>query len=214
MSATQTRGLRADAERNRRRLLDAAAHVFHEEGLEASVATIARRAEVGQGTVFRHFPSKDDLIAAVFVDRVAALAEAVEGALDEADSGEAFRRVLETACATHAHDRFLREAAERGIAARPEVKTQKRRLTAGLAKLVTRAQEDGTVRADVSVQDIPFLINAIASAAGPLANAFPDLWQRYLAIVLDGLRPGCQPLPVDVPTPQAVERALGRLGCA
>jgi AcrR family transcriptional regulator len=210
----QTRGLRADAERNRRRLLDAAAHVFAEQGLDASVAVIAQRAEVGQGTLFRRFPSKDDLIAAVFVDRLTALAEVAESGLAEADSGSTFRQILETACSMHAGDRFLREAAERGIAACPEVKLQKRRLTAALAELVTRAQADGALRADLSVQDIPFLINAVASAAGPLADAFPDLWRRYLAIVLDGLRPGCQPLPLDVPTPRAVERALGRLGCA
>lgn len=214
MSTTPTRHLRADAERNRRRLLDAAAEVFAQEGLDASIAAIAQRAGVGQGTVFRRFPSKDDLIAAVFVDRMAALAEAAETALVEDDAGRAFRRIFETACAVYARDRFLREAAERGIAARPEVKTQKRRLMTAITELLARAQRDGALRADLSAQDIPFLINAIASASGPLAVAFPELWRRYLAVVLDGLRPGSGSLPVDVPSPQAVERALGRLGCA
>jgi AcrR family transcriptional regulator len=67
---TDTRPLRADAERNRRRLIDAAVEVFAERGLEASTAEIARRAGVGQGTVFRRFPTKDDLVAAIVVDRL------------------------------------------------------------------------------------------------------------------------------------------------
>ena len=70
-----TRPLRADAERNRKRLLDAAAAVFAEHGLEASTAEIARRAGVGHGTVFRRFPTKDDLVAAIVVDRLGEITE-------------------------------------------------------------------------------------------------------------------------------------------
>ena len=108
---TETRPLRADAERNRKRLLDAAAEVFAEHGLEASTAEIARRAGVGQGTVFRRFPTKDDLVAAIVVDRLVEITERrARAGRRPAAGGRACWRSWPSSRSMHVRDRGLIEA--------------------------------------------------------------------------------------------------------
>ncbi|QDY11267.1 TetR family transcriptional regulator [Micromonospora sp. HM134] len=195
---TSTRPLRADAARNRELLLAAAADEFAERGLDASVADIARRAGVGKGTVFRHFATKDDLIAAIVLDRIHALNTVGDRLLDAADPGAALLEFLTVA----AHQRqqrdlsFLQEAGELNA----EVTQVRSQMFDTVHTLVDRAREHGAVRADVTGTDVILLMCAPNYVTSYVPDAPPDLWQRYLAIIFDGLRPeGAHPLPHPPP---------------
>jgi AcrR family transcriptional regulator len=192
------RPLRADAARNRELLLAAAADEFAEHGLEASVADIARRAGVGKGTVFRHFATKDDLLAAIVLDRIDALNMVGERLLGAADPGAALLEFLTVA----AHQRqqldlsFLQEAGELN----PEVTRVRTQMFQTVHSLVERAHKQGSVRADVTGADVILLMCAPNYVTSYVPDAPPDLWQRYLAIIFDGLRPeGAHPLPHPPP---------------
>jgi AcrR family transcriptional regulator len=196
---TSTRPLRADAARNRELLLVAAADEFAERGLDASVADIARRAGVGKGTVFRHFATKDDLIAAIVLDRIDALNAVGERLLEATDPGAALLEFLTVA----AHQRqqrdlsFLQGASDLN----PEVTRVRAQMFQTVHTLVDRAREHGAVRADVTGTDVILLMCAPNYVTSYVPDASPDLWQRYLAIIFDGLRPqGAHPLPQPPPT--------------
>jgi AcrR family transcriptional regulator len=192
------RPLRADAVRNRRLLLAAAADEFAEHGLDASVADIARRAGVGKGTVFRHFPTKDDLIAAILIDRMDALHRLGERLIDADDAGEALREFL-TAAARQRQERDLSFLAE-ASASMPEVTEARDRMLDTLDRLVERARARNAVRPDITGTDVFLLMCAPNYVAGYVPNASPHLWRRYLAVIFDGLRPeGAHTLPAEPP---------------
>jgi AcrR family transcriptional regulator len=190
--------LRADAARNRKLLLAAAADEFAERGLDASVADIARRAGVGKGTVFRHFTTKDDLLAAIVLDRIDALNAAGEGLLGAADPGAALLEFL-TIAAEQRQQRdlsFIQEAGELNA----EVTRVREQMFRTVCALVDRARQHGAVRDDVTGADVILLMCAPNHITGYVPDASPDLWQRYLAIIFDGLRPqGAHPLPQPPP---------------
>ncbi|MDG6108607.1 TetR/AcrR family transcriptional regulator [Dactylosporangium aurantiacum] len=195
---TDTRPPRADAVRNRAALLAAAADEFAERGMDASVADIARRAGVGKGTVFRHFATKDDLIAAIVLDRIDELTTAGEGLLDAEDPGAALLEFLTVA----AHQRqqrdlsFLHGAGD----VDPAVARARERMYRTVHELVDRARRHGAVRADVTGTDVILLMCAPNYVASYAPGAPPELWRRYLGILFDGLRPqGAHPLPEPPP---------------
>jgi AcrR family transcriptional regulator len=160
--------LRADAQRNLDRLLDTAGECFAERGLDVSIDEIAKRAGVGHGTVFRRFPTKDALVTAVLNQRIRELTESAHAALEESDPGEAFARSFRHIAAAYADNRCLIEGFERCVGT-PE----QEELIAAVHRLVTRAQEAGALRLDVTAEDVLSLV--------PTAARYPD-------IVLDGLR--------------------------
>lgn len=196
---TSIRPLRADAARNRGLLLAAAAEEFAERGLDASVADIARRAGVGKGTVFRHFPTKDDLIAAIVMDRITLLADEGARLSDATDAGAALLEFLTLAARQRQQLDLsvLREADKPN----PEVVRAQARLFQVIHALVDRARDHGAVRSDVTGTDVVLLMCAPNEVTRYLPGAPPDLWRRYLAIIFDGLRPdGAHPLPHPPPT--------------
>jgi AcrR family transcriptional regulator len=200
MATSQPRQLRADAARNRKLLLDAAAAVFAERGTEASVAEIAQRAGMGKGTVFRHFPSKEDLIAAIICARLDDLSAAGAALLDTADPTTALSEFMRLGTELQARDRSVCQAAIGVIHGDAEVQAAADRLTRTAEALTERARQHGGIRDDVTGQDIILLLRGAYQAAAPLAHAAPELWRRYLAVVIDGLRPAAaQPLPGPVP---------------
>ena len=160
--------LRADAQRNLDRLLEAATACFAEQGVDVSVDEIARRAGVGHGTVFRRFPSKEALLAAVVLERVRALTAAADEALDDPDAGAAFDRFFRLAAATYARDRSLVGGLDACLDA-DEVTA----FVESVRRLVDRAQHAGSVRRDLSEEDVLALV--------PSASRYPD-------VILDGLR--------------------------
>ncbi|MEV4348798.1 helix-turn-helix domain-containing protein [Actinoplanes sp. NPDC049596] len=195
---TIDRPLRADAARNRSSLLAAAAEEFALHGPDASVADIARRAGIGKGTVFRHFPTKDDLLAAVVLDRIDDLAALAQRLTAASDAGAALLEFMEAAAGRQQQLdlSFLRESGE--INAR--LATAREHLFTEIIALVTRAQEAGAIRTDISGMDVILLMCAPNHVVSFVPNPSPDLWRRYLGIIFDGLRPeGAQALPYPAP---------------
>ena len=169
--------LRADAQRNLGRVLDAATEAFAASGPDVSIDEIARAAGVGHGTVFRRFPTKDDLIYAVIERHVAQMCAIAEQALESDDPGEAFfefaRQVAELAMSTPGLHKCVVHCGEKPGAAELEKLG---------ARLVSRAQRAGAVRRDVKPADVQLLVRSA------LTSAPPGQWRRYLDVVLDGLR--------------------------
>jgi AcrR family transcriptional regulator len=186
---TADRGLRADAQRNLTRILAAAREVFAEQGADASISDVASRAEVGTATIFRRFPTKDELIAAVIRQRIEEVAEKAREAAEHRDPGRAFRRFMEWAAATYIGDRGFCDAGKSDAFEDEAIRPLVAELTDSLDTLLARAKETGAIRQDVGAADIPVLLNAVAQAGLALEHTAPGAWHRYLEIVLDGLRP-------------------------
>ena len=198
------RPLRRDAERNRRRILDAAAEVFAARGLGVTMDDIADHAGVGVGTVYRRFPSKELLIDALFEDRIGELVVMGQEALGEDDPWEALGRFLERGLALQAANRGLKEivfGSDQGTALAKGARARVAPLT---ELLVRRAQANGALRSDVVASDVPLLQFIVSSVAELTAPHAPELWRRYLALVLDGLR---TPDPHPLPQPGKIGRA-------
>lgn len=190
--------LRADAERNRQRILAAAAELFTERGLEPSLDDVARHAGVGVGTVYRRFPDKASLADALFDERIDALVALAEQAQAEPDAWAALVSFLERSAEILVSNRGLRqilmfaaEGHDRGICARD-------RMRPAIESLIERAQADGQVRADLRPTDVPIIEFMVAAAAEYAWQVRPTVWRRYLALILDALRPASasgRPLP-------------------
>ena len=187
--------LRADAERNRQRLLAAAKELFATRGLHVTLDDIARQAGVGTGTAYRRFPNKDALIEALMADRIAEIGAIAEEQLHEPDPWRALAGFFEQALALQAADRGLKDVLWSSGHGREQVVHARRAIAGPVTKLVRRALEAGVVRPDMATSDVPlinFMLNSIIDFA---RDVEPELYRRYLAIILDGLRPRD-----DVPT--------------
>jgi AcrR family transcriptional regulator len=191
------RPLRADAARNRELLLAAAEEEFAARGIDASIADIADRAGVAKATVFSHFASKEDLIAAIVGGHFAALTAMARRLLSTADPEAALTEFL--TLAAHGIKQqdltFLRADDDSRVA---ELRNE---LHEAVTALVDRARAAGVVRADVTGTDVFLLICAPVHIAGCHPTTHPDLWRRYQAIIFDGLRPaGPRSLPEPPPS--------------
>lgn len=196
MTATEPGGpgtprLRADARRNRARILSAAEAVFAEKGVSASTDEVAERAGVAIGTVFRHFPAKRDLLAAIMKDLLARLSEEAAVLGTGTEPGTAlftfFARVVEEAARKKTVVGLL---AETGVGL--QVADPVRTLRDEIAVLLARAQEAGTVRRDVHVDEIVALLTS--ACQGVLHGGWDDdLRRRTLGLIFAGLRPGASP---------------------
>ncbi len=200
----KVRELRADAQRNRDAILVAAKKLFAERGLEAQMPDIAKAAKVGVGTVYRHFPTKDDLIEALVADRFGRIAERGAEALERAkeDPWEAFCDYMRFSVELQANDAALSQV----LTTRPDLMQAHAESSGTLErseKLVKLAQRSGELRKDAEVEDVPMVICGLghvtqAARAGEMAPGMS--WERFLAIVLDGLRaPGSGKLPRRAP---------------
>jgi AcrR family transcriptional regulator len=199
--ATSERPLRKDAEHNRQLVLDAAREVFAEHGLDAGLHEIAKRAGVGVGTVYRRFPDKEELIDALFHDRIGEVVGMAEEALEREDAWEGLRHFLVGVLELQAGDRGLYDCIFNSGDVRSRAAYGRERIAPLVMKLVARAQEQGTLRADVGGFDIGLLRQMLGSFIERTRDTSPDLWRRYLEIVLDGLRarPGTSALPGKPP---------------
>jgi len=203
--------LRADAERNRQRILAAAAELFTERGLEPSLDDVARHAGVGVGTVYRRFPDKASLADALFDERIDALVALAEQAQAEPDAWAALVSFLERSAEMLVSNRGLRqilmfaaEGHDRGICARD-------RMRPAIESLIERAQADGQVRADLRPTDVPMIEFMVAAAAEYAWQVRPTVWRRYLALILDALRPASasgHPLPEPELSPDEMAEVM------
>ena len=189
-SPTEARPQRADAVRNRARVLEAARDCMARQGLDVQMEEIAKKAGVGVGTVYRHFPNKDELIEALASDRFVRLAELADESLDQPDPWEAFVAFMRASAMIQVDDKALSEV----LVSRPE--TMRRaaesvNMLDRVGRVIGRAKEAGVVRGDARPEDVPMVMCALAGACNhPMSN--PD---RYISLIIDGLRaPGTTPL--------------------
>lgn len=201
----EDRPLRADARRNRELILCAARQAFAEQGPDVAVAEILRIAGVGSGTLFRHFPTKQDLLLAVLVQTFDSLAEEVERALAIDDPWEALVQVLTLTAQMQSKDQAFLASVGPELFTEPSLQASNEEMMGRIGLVIERAQDAGVLRDDIRATDLPFLVSAIGGATdscvGCQATGSPELWRRYLQIVLDGLRPGgASPLPEPAPT--------------
>ena len=203
--ATTKPPLRKDAQRNRDRIIAATRAAFQERGLDVGVDEIARRAGVGMGTLYRHFPTKDALIDAIVDARFAELTEAAERALEAADAWDGLRTASSSsAVELQATDRGFKDAlAARGRDER-RVKVAREELHAVIDRLVARGRDEGALRGDIATADVTMILWATARIIERTADVAPEQVHRFLAMHLDGLRPGAVtgPLPADPMSPR------------
>jgi AcrR family transcriptional regulator len=179
---------RADARRNRKRVIDAARRCMARKGLDAQIEEIARTAGVGVGTVYRHFPTKDDLLEALAMARFERLAELAREALATPDPWQSFEDFMRASAGIQSEDRALSEL----LVSRPEVMSRAAEAVDMLGlvgQLMKRGQDAGAIRADAEPRDVPMLLCALA---GTYRNPHGHP-ERYISIVLDGLRAASRP---------------------
>jgi AcrR family transcriptional regulator len=186
MSELVDKPLRADARRNREKVLAAARAVFAEQGVDAQMDDVARRADVGVGTVYRHFPTKDALLTALTDELFEVLAAHAREMLELDDPWESFLETMWFSGEKTAGDRAFAEilGASSGM---PSTSPGKQDLIAATGELMRRCIEAGRMRPDAIIDDIPLLMCGIGSAS-VMPHPRPDAWRRHLQIVLDGLR--------------------------
>ena len=192
---------RRDAERNRQKLLDAGREVFAEDP-EAPLDEIARRAGVGIGTLYRHFPTRDALVEVIYAEHIDEVLAAAEKAADAESPWDGLVAFLERVLELQARNLplrgvFLRHGADPALAER------RRRIQPALARLVARGREQGVVRDDFTLGDLSLALWSFAPIFEATSGVAPEVWRRHLRILLDGMR------PVSA-TPQSVRPLAGR----
>jgi AcrR family transcriptional regulator len=202
--------LRRDAERNRRRILAAARKLIAERGLGVGYEEIAREAEVGVGTVYRRFPTRDGLFHELFHDRVDAVVEILEEALAVEDPWVGLCQFMRRDFELQSQDRGLREFMLGGADSTELGRRSRERIQPLVAELVERAQAVGRLRADVGESDIAIILAMIGGLIDASIHVDPELWRRYLAMVLDGIQSGNRhdEIPGKPPERPELERIL------
>ncbi len=175
--------MRADAERNRRRLLDAATQMFCERGLDVGVGEIAHQAGVGRGTLFRNFPSKEHLIAAIVVERMRESISRAHAALEAPDAGQALFDLIEQSVDRTQTDRALFDAIAETWLANDEIREIHGELIGVLDTLVRKAQDAGAVRTDISAVDVLMMVKGVCEAVASFQHVKPDVALRQLDLV-------------------------------
>lgn len=203
--------LRRDAERNRRRILDAARELFAQRGLGVTLNDIAHHAGVGVGTVYRRFPDKTVLIESLFEESLSDIADRLRVAAEDPDPWHGLATFLEGQFESHAQDQGLKElvtATPNGIARVSRLRDELLPLS---ATLVRRAKQSGAIREDVAPTDLAIVQIMIGAVLDAAREADPEVWRRYLAIILRGLsaRPEeLGSLPVGALGPDQIPRVM------
>jgi AcrR family transcriptional regulator len=186
--------------------------VFTERGLDATLDDVARHAGVGVGTVYRRFPDKASLAEALFDERIDELAGLAERAQAEPDAWAALVSFLEDSAEMLATDRGLRQILMFAAQGHDSAMCARDRMRPAIESLLKRAQADGQVRPDLAATDIPIIEFMLAGVAEYARLVRPTVWRRYLALMLDGLRPGDArgtPLPEPELSPDEMTDVIG-----
>ena len=212
------RGLRCDAARNRAAILAAARDIFAEQGLEAPLEVIAARAGVGIATLYRRFPTREALVAAALMEKIAQYAQAAEHALAVADPWAAFAGFVQRICELQACDRGLGDLLSMTLSADEHIEQLRRAANDNVITLVERAKASGTLRGDFVSEDLVLLLIATAAVMQVTRADAPDAWRRFVALALDAFRRRDSPALPEPPTTVQMTRAMARLaaerGCA
>jgi AcrR family transcriptional regulator len=193
MTTVSDRPLRADAARNAERILRAARDVYDEMGPEAPIEAIARRAGVGERTLYRRFPTKADLIRAALDHCIAAdLTPTIEAVRRAEDPLRGLAQLIDAAISLGARERNLLTAAQRAGSLTQDISNS---LYEALSELARRGQQTGVVRADLVAEDLPRLVAMLYSVLWTMDDN-SDGWRRYVALLLDAISVNKrQPLP-------------------
>ncbi|MFJ4773772.1 TetR/AcrR family transcriptional regulator [Streptomyces uncialis] len=205
------RPLRRDAALNRERILHAAREIFGRQGLGVTLDGVARHAGVGVGTVYRRFPTKEALIQALFEQDLRMRQEAAEKALAHPDPWQGLIDFLVETTTDLAENRGLYEVLMLGAHTSGPIETARGGMLPFLEALIRRAQESGDLRPEATPSDIPVIQHMLYGAAQFTGGRQPDVWRRYLEILLSGLRrrPDSPPLVTPGLSNEMVEQAMG-----
>ncbi|MGW8672422.1 TetR/AcrR family transcriptional regulator [Streptomyces niveus] len=205
------RPLRRDAALNRERILHAAREVFGQQGLGVTLDDVARHAGVGVGTLYRRFPTKESLIRALFEEDLRIRQESAENALAHPDPWQGLVDFLTEMTADLAENRGLHEVLMLGEHTSEPIETARGGMLPFLEALIHRAQESGDLRPEVTASDIPVIQHMLYAAAQFTRGRQPEIWRRYLDVLLNGLRrrPDNPPLTIPSLSDETVERAMG-----
>jgi AcrR family transcriptional regulator len=206
--SVEERALRADARRNRERLLEAAQRLFRERGLEVSVAEIAEAAGVGRGTLFRNFASKEDLIEATVAKRMYEAAAYAEELLEAEDPGDALFDFLGQMIGRQQLDRALFEALDESWLCKPVIQPAHRAVFDVLERLLSRAQGAGVVRPDVGAMDLLMMFKGACHAATAYAQVDPAAIDRHIDLIRASLRPAAGEPPLRGRAPNLSDLGL------
>lgn len=202
--------LRADAARNRAAIVQAAREVFAEQGLDAPLDDIARRAGTGNATLYRRFPTRGDLIEAVFAERMVEELNAVEGALADPDPWEGFASYVTAVGVMQARDRGIADLVTMDVTRAPEIDALRARAFMGLVRLIDRARAAGVLREDFTTQDVVLLLMANAGLVERAHNIAEVASARLVHVLLDGLRASAATEAPAAPSVPATEEAMRR----
>ncbi|MFI0898125.1 TetR/AcrR family transcriptional regulator [Streptomyces sp. NPDC020983] len=211
MNGQLPRTARSDARDNRARILDAARVVFGEEGLGAPVRKVARHAGVGPATLYRHFPTKQELITETFAEQRRACRTAVRDALADSDPWRGFRGLVERICELHADSRGFADAF---VAAFPEAMdftADREQTLRAVGELARRAQESGRLRPDFVVGDLVLMLTAHRGLQDTPHAVRAATSRRFAAYVIEAFRAAPQ-AAAPTPLPPAVRWPVRRPG--
>ncbi len=204
--------LRADAARNRQAIIEAARRRYGQRGLDAPLDEIARLAGVGNATLYRHFPSRCALAAAVFADTLHRIIEAGREALGDPDPWRAFAGHVRFLCELQATDRGLADLLITRVTGAPGLEELRQRAYADFVRIAGRAQASGALRADFVPEDLVLLLMANAGLVSRTAGPAPQAWTRFIDFALDGLRAAAATPAAAAPGRRALRSAMSQRG--
>ena len=206
-------GLRADAERNRERILAAARRLYATEGLGVSMNAVAREAGVGKATLSRRFATREELVNAVFADRMDAYADVVAEALGDPDPWHGFTGYLHAICAMQAADRGFADVLTMSFPTAKALEARRAEAYERLLELIARAKATGHLREDFTHQDVVILLIANAGVVTATGDAAPDTWRRLVGHMIRSYATPGAPIPplAEAPRPADLYRAMVRL---
>ena len=205
--------LRKDAERNRARILDAARALIRDHGLDISHDEIAKAAHVGVGTVYRRFPTREALFDELFYEELEVLVATAEAAGELEDPWAAIRQFMFRMFEQQAANRGLRELLIGHRGGTDLARRAQSQIEPVITRLVARAHTAGRLRADIGPTDFPIIVEMLNAVMAACRDEDPDLWRRYLAVVLDGIATGRRrALPGQPPDPEQIGRLIGGRG--
>ncbi|GGP13327.1 TetR/AcrR family transcriptional regulator [Nonomuraea glycinis] len=211
--ANSPQPLRRDAQRNRDALLTAAADAFARKGLQAPLEHVAKEAGVAIGTLYRHFPTRLDLVQTVFEKKFEAWLAAAEEAVVAEDPWEGFCRYLEAMCELQADDQGMNDLASMRLPLSDCIQDRLTRIRELARQAMRRAQDQGTLRPDLTPEDLVFVVWSHSRITAATSNVAPRTWRRHLHLMLDAFRAErAHPLPTPALTEDELRRAMTELG--
>lgn len=194
---------RRDAVRNEALLVAAARELFAERGVDVPLEEVARRAGLGRGTLYRHFPTREALVEAIFAERIGELLALGEAALGNQDAWTAFVSFLETMLEVQSRDRVLREIFVRYPPGEGRLAEARQRIDDLFTRALARGHEQGVLRTDFGPSDLTLLLWSFAPVIDTTAETAPRVWRRHLHWLLDGLRPAAATPQTERPLDEA-----------